>query len=859
MAVSKLNPLPAGIPSAAPIAPVEFTVNDPSLMYGDMDEGSEQGYDEDEMEFYDNIAGELDERLLLRIGQQCKSWLQKDLESRSEWEATIEKGIKNLGLHVMDSDDDDAPFDGACMAVHPLILEAAVKFQSKATAELLPATGPVKTQVLGIETEANLSRANRVKEFMNYQITKQMTEYYPDMEKLLFHLPLYGSAFKKTYWDFNLDRPVSCFVAANDFVINQNARSIEKSRRYSELLPVISGAELKTKIIDGEYIEPKEWRGRVNTAFNSSKDNYDVSGDNAVGGETAVVVDNVTLATQRAAGVSSMDPAFDKAFSLVEMHCYLSLPNPYGQPGYTDPYIVTFVRESGEILSIRRNWNEDDKNRKRIIWFSHYLYVPAFGFYGAGLFHLLGNFQSTLTSVMRSLVDAGQFANMQGGLKLKGLRITGDGGAIAPGEWRETESPIQDISKALFPLPYKEPSQVLSQLLQWLDGRAGSFADSTEQVVSDSTNYGPVGTTIALLDASMKLFSAIHKRVHYSQEQDLKLLARVNYEYMPPEYPYDVAGGQRNVFKADFDPMKVDVVPVSDPNVTSNAHRLTLAERKLQAALQRPDIHNLKTAYRNFYIALGEENIDDILIPEQQAAPLSPLEDILAINQGKPIKAFEGQDHKSHVEFKMAWLQDPVVGGASETMKQLAPLVLANVREHQLLQLSEQVNGMTQMQTGGTPNQDPKVIAQIQANAAKEVLKANQALAETLGGDGQPMQVIAQAEMLKAQTEANRVGHVKMKDLADLSIKAQKVDIDRVEALLKAKEMGANAEINQFRAGLDAVKLGLDNLMREAQMGQQKEDSGAKRSLEEKKLGVSLISNSMKSTKGKESNNKKKK
>lgn len=824
-----------GGPKSLKGTPMQFEVNAPLGAIGDEGE-IEDEVQEDEYEHFENIAAFLDEKMIQRIGNQCKMWFEKDKESRAEWEATIQKGIQNLGMNVMDSDDDDAPFEGACMAVHPLILEAAVKFQSKATAELLPASGPVRTEVMGAQTEPKLMKANRVKEYMNFQITKQMTEYYPDMEKLLFHLPLYGSAFKKTYWDFNLNRPVSCFIPAQDFVINNNQRSLEKARRYTEILPIMSGSELRNKVINGEFIEPKEWRGRIN--LQDQKD--DITGDSFVGGSSSVVIEDVTNATNRAAGMSHVDGTFSKEFSLCEQHCFLSLPRPFGQSGFTDPYIVTFIRDTGEILSIRRNWDEDSKTRAKIIWFSHYLYVPSFGFYGAGLFHLLGNFQVTLTSIIRSLVDAGQFANLQGGLKLKGLRITGDNSAIAPGEWRETESPIQDISKALFPLPYKEPSQVLLAMLQWLDGRAGSFADSTEQVVSDSTNYGPVGTTVALLEASMKLFSAIHKRIHYSQEQDLKLLARVNHDYMPDEYPYDVSGGERNVFKSDFDPKVVDVIPVSDPNVTSNAHRLSLAQTKLQAALQSPNIHNLKKVYRNFYLALGEENIDEFMTPDTQAAPLSPLEDIITLNDGKPIKAFPGQDHKAHVEFKSTWLMDPVVGGQSPTMQQFVPLVQANIREHQLMQLSEQIGGMVNQVPGA--DQDPKLLAQIQAQAAAEVFKANQALAASFGSD-EPMQMIAQAELMKATTEKDRVAHVKTKDLADLSIKAQKVDIDRFEAMLKSRELGINADVEQFKNGLHAVKLGLDNLMREADGSRKDTAQRDKKTSDTQKLGVQLASN----------------
>lgn len=789
------------------MGPIEFEVNDP------LAPGVEPADDEvgEDSEHYDNLVAELDEKLVQRIGMQCKQWFDKDLESRSAWDSTIEKGIKTLGIHILE-DEGDAPFEGACMATHPLILEAAVKFQSKATAELLPANGPVRTQVMGKQTEQALNKANRVKNFMNYQITHQMLEYYPDMERLLFYLPLYGSAFKKTYWDGVLSRPVSCFISSDNFVINNNSKSLEKARRYSEILPTISGAELKRKIIDNEYIEPKEWRNKRDNQM-GGLENYDVSGDNAVAGSGIVFQTGPSAMADSVSGQVVVDGMFDKVFTIIEQHCFLSLPG-VGLAGITDPYIVSFIKETGEILAIRRNWKEGDINRKKRIWYSHYSYVPGFGFYGLGLFHLLGNFQVTLTSVVRSLVDSGQFANLQGGLKLKGMRIDGDGSAIAPGEWKDVEGAIQDIAKGFFPLPYKEPSQVLFALLQWLDTRAGNFADSTEQILADSTNYGPVGTTAALLEASMKLFSAIHKRVHFSQEHDLKLLAELNFEYMPDEYPYDVPGEDRQVFKSDFDPAVVNVIPVSDPNVVSNAHRINMAQTKLQAALQNPGIHNMKKIYRDFYLTLGEEDIDNLVPPDIQAVPMSPMEDIMAMTQGKPIKAFPGQDHKSHMQFKSTWLEDPLVGGKSQTMAQLVPQVIANIREHQITMLQEQINGAVQEQGG--QQLDPQVVSQIQAEAIGQVKVANEALAAMLGGND-PMQIIAQAEMLKAQTEAKRVQHVKVKDLADLSIKAQSLDIDRFLAQVKGKEVGLDASLEQFRMGMEAVKQGIENLRSEAE------------------------------------------
>lgn len=805
MVIERLNKTTAPI-SNSPLGPIDFEVNDNLAKSSIGEDPSEQ-----ETEHYDNLVSYLDERVTLRIGKQCLEWFNKDLESRSSWEETITKGIDNLGITIKSTDE---PFKGACGATHPLILETAVKFQSKATAELLPASGPVRTQVLGKQTEEALNKANRVKEFLNYQITRLMPEYYPDMERLLFYLPLYGCAFKKTYWDVGLGRPVSCFIEPENFVISDKAKNIVKARRYSEILPSISGSELHRKVNDKEFIYPKDWR--INLSNNStgiSNADFDVTGESFVPSQGGVVFET-TIGAQvaKSSGQVFIDSQQDKTFTLIEQHCYLSLPTPYGQIGYTDPYIVTFLKDTGEVLSIRRNWKEEDVNKQKRVWYSHYTYVPGFGFYGLGLFHLLGNFQITLTSVVRSLVDAGQFANLQGGLKLKGLRITGDSQAIAPGEWKEVESAVQDISKALFPLPYKEPSQVLFALLQWLDGRAGAFADSTEQVLGDSTNYGPVGTTVALLEASMKLFSAIHKRTHLAQEQDLKLLAEINYEYLPDEYPYEVPGESKAVFRSDFDPNTVNVIPVSNPNVTSNAHRMAVAQTKLQAAMQAPQIHNLKKVYREFYLALGVEDIDDLVPPDAQATPLSPLEDIIAATQGKPIKAFPGQNHRAHAEFKGVWLQDKLIGGQSPTMSQFSPVIQANIREHQIMQFQEQIEGMTKATGVAT---DPNTLADVQAKAAAEVTKANQALAQMLGGN-EPLQIVAQAEMLKAQTEADRVAHVKVKDLAALSLQAQKLDIDRITVMLKGKELGADVQLKQYTEGLKAVQMGIQNLMNEA-------------------------------------------
>lgn len=819
MPVENLNP------SAQPQSPqgqqIALPGNDPSLAFTQNTPDTSAPADVEQGEFYANLAEKLEEKLLTKIGKTVKQNFDKDLESRSEWDENISKGIKNLGIKLTELND---PFEGACSATHPLILEAAVKFQSKATAELLPAFGPVRTKVMGVQTDEKIMAAKRVKDFLNYQIMDVMTEYVPDMERLLFMLPLMGSAFKKTYWNSSLDRPESCFVSSDNFIINNGAKSIEKARRHTEILPPITGAELRRKITDGDYVEPVNW---VKGRSNQKQIAEDVTGNTAVGGTGSFYLSDVSKTVESEAGFQNVvlgTTDDEKVFTLLEQHCFLSLPvSVGGMPGYTDPYVVTIEKDSGAVLAIRKNWRDGDPNKKKRVWYSHYQYIPGMGFYGLGLFHLLGNYQATLTAIIRSLVDAGQFANLQGGFKLKGMRIVGDNGNIGPGEWKDVEGPIQKLQEAFFPMPYKEPSATLFEILKYLEARGQAFADSTEQVISDSTNYGPVGTTVALIEASMKLFNAIHKRLHFAQKNDLKILAEINYEYLDDNYPYDVPGGQQNVFKSDFNPKSVLVIPVSDPNITSQAHRISLAQTKLQAALQDTSkLHNMKQVYRDFYLAIGADNIDLLIPPDQSAQPLDPLGDIMSMVQGQPIQAFPGQNHKAHVDFKTTWLQDPVVGGASDMMKGYVPQVQANIRQHQVLQFQEQVQGLTQGQQSGAP--DPKTVAAIQAQAAKEVLQANKALnAVTQGQD--PMHMLAQAEMIKALAEKEKVDFEKIKELASNALAAQKQEIDLITAQAQAAKSGIEIQQGQFDQGLKAVSTAIDNQVKVSDARVRIEDS----------------------------------
>ena len=567
-------------------------------------------------EWYGNLAENMDEEELQQIGSVVLDDFSSDRESRAEWEAMFERGFDLLGLKIQDTSE---PFEGACTAVHPLLIESAVKFQSKASQELFPSKGPVKAQILGKVTPEKEMQANRVQDFMNYQVTEQMPEYFDEFERMLFHLPLIGSAFKKVYYDATLKRPVSEFVPIDQFYVSYYASNLRKADRYTHIV-YRSPVDLAKEIRNGLYLDLD-----LPEATNPT----------------------LTPLSEKMDTILGLSPTADSdpQYTLLEQHCYLDIADSESEEGESLPYIVTIEEESRQVLSIRRNFKPNDPTKEKNIHFVHYRFVPGFSFYGLGLMHFLGNITMTATAAMRSLVDAGQFANLPGGFKAKGVRMVGDNDPIAPGEFKEVEALGIDLSKAIVPLPYKEPSQTLFQMLGFMTTAGQKFADSTEQVVADAASYGPVGTTMALLEASSKFFSAIHKRLHKSQREEFKLLADIDFNYLPEEYPYDVPMAERNIFKADFDG-KVDIIPVSDPNIPSNAHRLMLSQMALQMAQQSPPgMFNLEALNRSILNAVNMPNIDEILPVKPEPQAMDPVSDILAASKGVPIAAFAGHDH----------------------------------------------------------------------------------------------------------------------------------------------------------------------------------------------------------------------
>jgi chaperonin GroES len=724
----------------------------------DFDENNFDG----EENWYENIAERLDEELLVEISSDVIERYQTDKDSREEWESMFERGFDLLGLKLETTSE---PFEGACTAVHPLLIESAVKFQSKASQELFPPGGPVKAQIMGDETVAKIQQANRVENFMNYQVTEQMPEYFDEFERMLFHLPLIGSAFKKVYYDASMKRPCSEFVPIDQFYVSYYASNLQRADRYTHVI----------------------YRNPVDMAKEIASDMYR---DIDLPEPSIPIMSPITSKMDQILGLNPSGDN-DPQYTILEQHCYLELPKPFGQEdGVSLPYIVSVEETSRQILSIRRNYRPDDPTKSKTLHFVHYRFVPGFGFYGLGLIHFLGNLTMTATAAMRALVDAGQFANLPGGFKAKGVRIVGDNDPISPGEFKEVEATGMDLNKAIVNLPYKEPSATLYKMLEFVAITGQKFADNTEKIVSDASSYGPVGTTMALLEASSKFFSAVHKRLHKSQRDEFKILARIDMDFLPQEYPYDMPSVSRSIFKSDFDG-KIDIIPVSDPNIPSNAHRMMLAQMTLQLAQNSPPgMFNLEALNRTILESANLPNIDQILPAKKVAKPQDPVSDILAATKGIPIGAFPGQDHDAHIQVKMAYLQDPM-NGSNPLMKRIAPIIQANIQEHSVLKYQEQISGVANElikrvppETAGQGN----IVEMAQAKAAQHVLQANKAAA---GKQMSPEQQMVQLEQSRVALEQQKLQLKAATDSADAALENRKLDLEEAEMQVKySQSMG---------------------------------------------------------------------
>ena len=755
---------------------------------------SDEQIEETDDEFYRNLADEIDDDILQDVAEEVYDNFVADKDSRGEWESMFERGFDLLGLKLEEASE---PFEGACTAVHPVLIESAVKFQSKATQELFPASGPVKSQIIGNVSEEKEDQAQRVEEFMNYQVTDQMSEYFDEFERMLFHLPLIGSAFKKIYFDSGLNRPVSEFVPIDQFYVSYYATDLRRADRYTHVI-YRSPVEMRRDIAAGMYedVELPEASIPQSTPMSQKMDNImglSPSGDN------------------------------DPQYVLLEQHCYLDLEGFEDEEDIALPYIVTIEEKSRKILSIRRNYDKDDPRKEKKIFFTHYRFVPGFGFYGLGLIHFLGNLTMTATAAMRSLVDAGQFANLPGGFKAKGMRIVGDNDPISPGEFKEVEATGNDISKMIINLPYKEPSQTLLQMLNFVTSTAQKFADSTEQVVAEGVNYGPVGTTMALLEASSKFFSAIHKRLHKSQKEEFKLLGRINYEYLPMESMCDIPNGTLKIYRNDFDG-RIDIIPVSDPNIPSSAHRMMMAQLALQLSQSSPPgMFDIEELNKTILSAANIPNLDKIMPSKPKPVPLDPLSDIAAAVKGMAIKAFPGQNHDAHIQVKTAYLQDPA-NGANPLMQRIAPILEANMQEHLMLKYQEQVTGITEemistygndAEQQGIDPSNPDLIEAVMATAAQQVLQANQTAAmqqQAMSPEAQLVQIEGQKlgiEQQKVQAQAAKEAVNAANKQRELDLKELQIQLDMFKEgasiTAKAEDSERNRESKKAIAAMEAL------------------------------------------------------
>ena len=719
----------------------------------------------------ENLVDHLTDDQLFEIANKVVDEFEADKQSRAEWESMFERGIQLLGLKIEETSE---PFDGACMAVHPLLIENCVKFQSKASTELFPPGGPVKTEIIGTVNEPKEQKALRVRQFMNWQCTEQMPEYFDESERMLFFLAFFGSAFKKLYYHSGLQRPTVEMVPISEFYVSNFAKDLSTADRYTQVI-YRTEAQFEQDVVGGLYK------------------------DIDIGMPTAPQLSALTQATSKVQGISTTLSANDKVFTLLEQHRYLAMP--WDAPdGPLCPYVVTVDQESRKVLSVRRLWWPDDPLKKKIVFYTHYRYVPAFGFYGLGLIHFLGNLAMSATHSMRAFLDSAQFANMQGGIKTRALRFTDDE-AVGPGQFKEAEFDGDDIRKAVMLYPFKEPSQGLLAMYQEIVRAGQKFADTTEQVVADSTNYGPVGTTLALLDASTKFFSAVHKRLHKAQKEEFRLLAELDKYWLPPEYPYDVVGGSRKVFKQDFDG-SVDVVPVSDPNTPSQAHRIAKANAVYELAKQEPPGTLNRAAVLKYILTAADvPNVDNFVVdPDAGAEPRDPMSDIKAALQGIPVRAFPGQDHDAYIQVFTAFVQDPNIG-QNPTFGPTIAVLTAAIRDHQVAQWMMQVESVMKQkaQQGQPQGRPPQIPDQIMAQAAQEVKSANEMRAQMPGGQINPDLLLAQSAMLDSQIKQAKLPADQVAKAAQIATRNRELDIRQQENMIEMVQhhMALTKDVNK--------------------------------------------------------------
>lgn len=744
-------------------------------------EGNEEGEIEIEIKeptFEENLAQDMDARDLLSIADEVLENIRIDMDSRKEWERAYAEGIRLLGLKMEERTE---PWDGACGVYHPILSEAVVKFQSETSLATFPPSGPVKTQIVGKMTREKQDAASRVQEDMNYQLTEEMPEYRSEHERLLWSLPITGSAFKKVYFDPSLNRQVAMFVPAEDIIVPYGASDLQSSPRITHRLRKTEN-EIRKLMSQGFYKDvdlpdPQEVRTEIEKRQNE---------------ET---------------GISAIK---DDRYTIYECHC------EYDLPGYEDkkdghttqialPYVITML-STGEILAIRRNYLEDDPFKRRRMHFVHYIYIPGYGFYGFGLIHLVGGFAESATSILRQLVDAGTLSNLPGGFKSKDLRVKGDDTPIAPGEWRDVDVTGLSLKDSIIPLPYKEPSGTLYQLLNTIVEEGRKFASIADLKIADMSGQTPVGTTLAILERTLKVQSAVHARVHVAMRHEFKLLAKIIRDYTPPVYKYTVEG-TRFAKMEDYD--LVDVIPVSDPNATTMAQRVVQYQAALQLAQGAPDIYNIPLLHRQMLEVLGIKDVDKIVPLEDDFKPEDPVSENMAILKSKPVKAFLYQDHKAHIQVHMNLVKDPLIQkmvGQSPNAQALQAAMQAHIAEHMAFQYRVEIEKMLGVALPPEDDQLPEDVevelSRLIAQASDKLLQKDQAMAQQEQAQQQAQDPIIQMQQAELQLKQAEFEHKKTIDQAELALKTQ---IELAKNERENKRIDSQAEIAGANLALKAA------------------------------------------------------
>ena len=762
-------------------------------------------------DFEANIADYMSDSELDSLGSELVEDFGKDIMDRKEWIQTYVDGLKLLGLKYEERTE---PWNGACGVFHPMLTESVVRFQSEGIMETFPAAGPVKTQIIGKDTPEKEEAATRVREDMNYQLTEVMHEYRPEHEKMLWSLPLAGSAFKKVYYDPSKGRQVSMFVPAEEIVVPYGASSLESAERVTHIMRKTPN-DLKKLMAAGFYSDVEL-------------------------GEPTNELDDIEKQKAKDQGFSA---TYDNRYRILEMQVDLDLKgyedvDKYGEvTGIALPYIVTLEKGTSKILAIRRNWYEDDKLKLKRDHFVHYQYIPGFGFYGYGLIHLIGGYAKSATILMRQLVDAGTLSNLPGGLKSRGLRIKGDDTPIAPGEFRDVDVPSGSIRDNILPLPYKEPSQVLYTLFQNIVQEGRSFASAGDMNVSDMSAQAPVGTTLAILERTLKVMGAVQARMHFSMRQEFRLLKHIIADYTPEEYSYDPEEGDRKAKKSDYD--AVDVIPVSDPNAATMAQKIVQYQAALQLAQTAPQLYNLPLLHRQMIEILGIKNASKLIPLEDDQIPIDPVQENQNLLNHKPVKAFMEQNHEAHIAMHMGMMQDPKIMMLLQNNPQapmLQAAVMAHVNEHIGFNYRREIETRIGMTLPGeetnkhVPQEMADQIAVLTAQAATAMSQQNQAMAAQQQAQQKMQDPIIQMQMQELQLKTEDLKLKQQKQIIDATAKADQIRVEesRIAAQkeIAAMQVGATAAAARDKLAkqqeLEGARMGIDIAKSKAQLAHQR-------------------------------------